>query len=180
MPSQISHEAMNVPPRRIFFLDSRLVLVRYFKPSSKLFKISLPFHSAEAVFKCKQLNWGKTVCPVESGYDFLQQHWPDMLQEFYNIMFEKHVTIQPALSMLESRWTVSAPIMDLFSTCPVLVNSKKMNTVCNANAIAHIIKDSLFAKLDGITAFAWCMRQARKVIYSCEICDVLTSLHERG
>lgn len=70
--------------------------------------------------------------------------------------------------------------MDLFSTCPVLVNSKKMNTVCNANAIAHIIKDSLFAKLDGITAFAWCMRQTRKVIYSGEICDVLTSLHERG
>lgn len=117
---------------------------------------------------------------MESGYDFLQQHWPDMLQEFYNIMFEKRVTIQPALSMLKSRWTVSAPIMNLFSACPVLVNSKKTNTVCDANAIAHIIKDSLFAKLDGITAFAQCMRLAQKVIYSGEICDVLAFLYERG
>ena len=69
-------------------------------------------------------------------------------------MFETYVTIQPALSMLESRWTVSAPIMNLFSTCPVVGNGKKMNTVCDANAIAHIIKDSLFAELDGAIAFA--------------------------
>lgn len=41
-----------------------------------------------------------------------------------------------------------------FSTCPVVGNSKKMNTVCDANAIAHIIKNGLFAKLDGVTAFA--------------------------
>lgn len=69
-------------------------------------------------------------------------------------MFETYVAIQPALSMLEFRWTVSAPIMNLFSTCPVVRNGKEMNTVCDANAILHIIKDSLFAKLDGVIAMA--------------------------
>lgn len=44
--------------------------------------------------------------------------------------------------------------MKLFSSCPVVGIGKKMNTVCDANAITHIIKDSLFAELDGVMAFA--------------------------
>lgn len=44
--------------------------------------------------------------------------------------------------------------MKLFSSCPVVEIGKKMNTVCDANAITHIIKDSLFAELDGVMAFA--------------------------
>lgn len=69
-------------------------------------------------------------------------------------MFETYVTIQAALSMLGSCWTASASIMKLFSSCPVVDIGKKMNTVCDANAITHIIRDGLFAELDGVMAFA--------------------------
>jgi len=55
-----------------------------------------------------------------------------------------------------------------------------MNTVCDANAIAHIIKDSLFANLDGVIAFAQHKRQAQKVFYWGKICDVLISIHDSG
>lgn len=65
-----------------------------------------------------------------------------------------YVTIQPAMSVLEYCWTASASIRKPFSSCPVVGIGKKMNTVCDANAITHIIKDSLFAELDGVTAFA--------------------------
>lgn len=70
--------------------------------------------------------------------------------------------------------------MNLFSTCPVVGNGKKMNTVCDANAIAHIIKDSLFAELDGLIAFVQHKRQAQKVFYSSKICNILISIHDSG
>lgn len=55
-----------------------------------------------------------------------------------------------------------------------------MNTVCDANAIAHIIKDSLFAELDGVIALAQHKRQVQKLVYCGTICNVAISIHGSG